>query len=221
MTEPAPPFSPVLIAGFVLRPLPPALLQPLLDLSMTLLRRRHPDLFERLSGIETPTVMIDPLDLPLRFILHADAAHPTLRAIADTDETPEDVTATIRGPLLSLIDLLEGRIDGDALFFTRELRFDGDTEAVVALRNAVDGAEVDLVEDVLSLLGPASRPARHALSLGQRLARRFARDLDLLRAAVVAPADRRAEAQAADLKRLEQKVATLDKASRRSRRAVP
>ncbi|GAB6052952.1 hypothetical protein JCM17960_17720 [Magnetospira thiophila] len=221
MSETAPPFSPVLLAGFVLRPLPPRLLQPLLDLSMTLLRRRHPDVFERLSGMAVPLVLIDPIDLPLRFLLHADPQAPRLTALGDGSEVPEGVTATIGGPLLVLIDLLEGRIDGDALFFTRQLHFGGDTEAVVALRNALDGAEIDLVADVLSVLGPAARPARHALSLGQRLMRRFARDLDLLRSAALAPAERRADTQAADLRRLELKVADLDKAARRTRRSAP
>jgi len=61
-----------------------------------------------------------------------------------------------------LIDLLEGRLDGDALFFSRELTVEGDTEAVLLLRNAVDSDEVDLFEDLLSVLGPLAGPLRFA-----------------------------------------------------------
>jgi predicted lipid carrier protein YhbT len=39
------------------------------------------------------------------------------------------------------MQLLEGKLDGDALFFSRDLVVDGDTEAVVMLRNIIDGAE--------------------------------------------------------------------------------
>jgi len=41
-----------------------------------------------------------------------------------------------------MIELLEGRADGDALFFSRTLTVEGDMEAVVALRNAIDGSEI-------------------------------------------------------------------------------
>ncbi len=215
-----PPLTPVLIAGFALRPLPPVLLQPLLAVAMRLLQRRHPGVFERLSGVARPLFLVDPIDLPLRFVLDPDPLTPRLTALGEEDPPPDDVTATVRGPLLALIDLLEGRIDGDALFFSRQLTLEGDTEAVVALRNAVDGAEIDLVEDVLSALGPARRPARRALGLAAGVLDRFARDMETLRGAVVAPAMRKADTQAAALRRLEDKVASLDKAQRRQRRAT-
>ena len=95
--------------------------------------------------------------------------------------------AAIRGALKTLVDLLEGRLDGDALFFSRELAIEGDTEAVVALRNAVDDAEIDLAEDVLSVLGPASRPAGWALSGAQAIFTRAERDLNALGDALNAP----------------------------------
>lgn len=64
---------------------------------------------------------------------------------------------------MSLIDLVEGRVDGDALFFSRKLHISGDTEAVVALRNIVDGAEIDLVSDFASAFGMFSGPAEQIL----------------------------------------------------------
>ncbi len=48
--RPVPPLSPVLLAGVALRPLPPALFQPVLGIAMAIMRRRHPGAFERLSG---------------------------------------------------------------------------------------------------------------------------------------------------------------------------
>ncbi len=196
-----PPLSPVLLAGFAIRPLPLALLQPVLDAAMALVRRRHPDVFERLLGLETPVYRIDPVDLPFDFILCPDPAAPKLTAIpGDRPDCTEDrVTAIIRGPLLRLIELLEGRMDGDAMFFSRDLVIEGDTEVVVALRNAVDGAEIDLTADILSLFGPFAGPVRAAVNTANRIASRAARDLETLRDAVLAPSMRRHDAQEAKL----------------------
>ena len=51
--------------------------------------------------------------------------------------------AYIKGNLDILLNLLEGRIDGDALFFTRGLVITGDTAAIVGLRNTLDREEID------------------------------------------------------------------------------
>ena len=124
------------------------------------MRRRHPAVFDRLSSLSDSQLLIDPVDLPFVFLLRF-GPHPSLTAIDDPDAIEAvEATASIRASLPKLIDLLEGRVDGDALFFSRELIIEGDTEVVVALRNAVDGADIDLMTDVLSPLGPLARPAR-------------------------------------------------------------
>lgn len=56
--------------------------------------------------------------------------------------------------MLGLIGLIDGSYDGDALFFSRDLVVEGDVEAVLALRNAIDDAGVDLVTDTAAMLGP-------------------------------------------------------------------
>jgi len=154
----APPPLPVMLAGLALGPVPPVLLQPGASLAMAFAMRRHPGLFERLEELGDRTVLIDPVELPVRFMLRAGGGAPTLTVIGREDGVEAD--ATIRGPLLGLIDLLEGRLDGDALFFSRALAIEGDTEAVVALRNAIDDAEIDLLEELLAPLGPFSGAAR-------------------------------------------------------------
>ncbi len=172
------PFSPVLLAGIAARPLPPVLLQPFLDTAMAALSRCHPRMFDRLSGLDNPTFLIDPTDLPLVFLLEAVPEQPKLKALRQADER---AAAVIRGPLMTLINLAEGRLDGDALFFSRGLVIEGDTEAVVALRNAVDDSDIDLAEDILSSLGPFAVPVRRALELGRRVYARMSDDLDLLK----------------------------------------
>ncbi|MFQ5958423.1 MAG: SCP2 domain-containing protein [Alphaproteobacteria bacterium] len=221
MTEtlhPPPPLSPVLLAGFALRPLPPAMLRPFLAAAMTAIYRRHPDVFGRLKTLGDADFLIDPVDLPFNLLLRPGAAPPVLAPVGDGDDVGKP-TAIICGPLLALIDLLEGRLDGDALFFSRDLVIEGDTEAVLTLRNAVDSGEIDVAEDLLSLLGPISAPARHMLAVGGAVFARAARDLETLRASLVAPVVRRCDLQATDLCELEERVAELQRELRRRKPA--
>ncbi|TCS62136.1 ubiquinone anaerobic biosynthesis accessory factor UbiT [Varunaivibrio sulfuroxidans] len=178
-----PPFTPVLLAGIAARPLSPRLLQPLVDRAFRRFHQTQPDLFDRLSQLSDPTYFIDPCDLPFAFILDADGAGANVEV---THEKTRPTAATIRGPLMSLLDLLEGRIDGDALFFSRTLTIEGDTEAVLALRNAVDGAEVNLIETILPSFGPLSRPLHGLAHAGGRLFERARRDLELLQSSLLA-----------------------------------
>ena len=212
----APPFSPVLLAGFAVRPFPLALLQPPLNAAMAAIARRHPTMFERLQDLDDPRFLIDPVDLPFFFVLRPNPSGPSLRAVRFSPDESE-VTALIRGPLLTLIDLLNGRIDGDAMFFSRDLEIEGDTEAVVALRNAVDGAEIDLLGDLLSPLGPLAGPARRVAGLAGAVFSRASRDLEELRAAFIAPAMRRAEAQDSLSNDLEGKVKDFSHPRRRAK----
>ncbi len=216
----ASPFSPALLAGFAMRPLPLALLQPLLNAAMAALGRRHPGLFDRLEGLDDPRFLIDPVDLPFFFVLRPDSAGPSLRAVK-TPPDESEVTAYIRGPLLTLIDLLEGRIDGDAMFFSRDLEIEGDTEAVVALRNAVDGAEIDVLGDLLSPLGLLAGPARRAAGLAGAVFSRAAKDLEELRTAFIAPAMRHGEAQDAASKDREGKAKAESDPRRRAKTGIP
>jgi len=217
-----PPLSPVLVAGVALRPMPLAFLQPVLDAAMVVMRRRHAGLFARLADLAGTTFLIDPVDLPFCFLLRAA---PTASRLVAVDKSGGEAapTATIRGPLVVLIRLLEGKLDGDALFFSRDLVVEGHTEAVVMLRNAIDGAGIDLLEDMLSALGPLARPVEIMATGAAAVLARAERDLGLLARALLAPVADRYEGQAAEIRELRATVAELsrklDESSRRGRAA--
>jgi predicted lipid carrier protein YhbT len=208
-----PPFSPVLLTGLLLRPLPLAPLQALLEVAFTTMRRRYPRVFARMADEGEPSFLIDPVDLPFAFRLHFRKAGPRLTVVRDKNAAGS--VATIRGPFLTLLTLLEGRIDGDALFFSRELVVEGDTEAVVALRNAVDGAGIELTRDLPAILGPLAGPARGALTLAQRLYGRVDQDLTRVHAAITAPLHHRHAAAEARLGCVEQRIEVLARAVER------
>jgi predicted lipid carrier protein YhbT len=208
-----PPFSPVLIAGLMMRPLPIAPLQPALRVAAEVMQRRHPGVFDRLGALDGTAILIDPIDLPFCLVMSFDAGGLGLRAAAAEAET--DASATIRGSLIDLIALIEGRQDGDALFFSRALTIEGDTEAIVMLRNALDGEEIDVIADLASVFGPLSRPAVRLARGAESLLGRLVSDLDTLHSAVLAPAARRAATVGAALDRLDDRVATIEKRVRR------
>ena len=214
---PFPPLSPVLIAGLALRPLPPRLLQPFLDHALDRVLERHPDLFDRLAAVTAPIYLIDVIDLPFGLVL--TVRPPGLRLVRRGAGAGAVPSATIRAALITLLDLMQSRLDGDALFFSRDLAVEGDTEAVVALRNAIDAADLDLVEEMLGLLGPLAHPVRHLLIRGEAVFRAATADLETLRQAAVAPVMRRSEAAALRLDDLERQVAELRR--RRPREARP
>jgi len=135
------------------------------------LGRRHPSLFARLAEHTNKVFLIDPTDLPIVFRLVPDPARPRLDVLRNGGNETWD--ARIAGPLAGFLGLVHGAFDGDALFFSRDLVIEGNTEAVLALRNAIDNEEIDLAAEVPALFGPlgplAERPARRLLTIAEGL----------------------------------------------------
>jgi predicted lipid carrier protein YhbT len=117
---------------------------------------RHAGLFERLGDHTASTYLIDPMNLPIVLVLKPDPQMPQLRAYW-RDAAPK-ADCCISGNFLTLIALVDGRRDGDAVFFSRDLLVTGDIDAVVTLRNALDDLDLTLVQDIVSSAGPLRRP---------------------------------------------------------------
>lgn len=211
--RPTPPLSLALLLGAPFRTLPVGMVQPWLSLGVMAVRRRHPTIFDRLDRFSGTSYVIDPIDLPFSFLLRPDRRSPSLKALRRNDEAMRTATATIRGPFGALFLLLQGRSDGDALFFSRSIVIEGDTEAVLALRNALDDAEIDLLADVISLVGPFGGGARRFLERVNRRVAGAATDLKTIHIATLQPLTSRVE-------RLERTIAALktDSGSERPRR---
>lgn len=140
--------------------------------------QRHPGLFDRLGPHSCKAIGIAPTDVPVIFVLMPDRDSPRVE-VRRADAAPS-CDALIVGPIFALVDMAEGRLDGDALFFSRDIRIEGDVEAVLALRNALDGEGLDLVSEAAAPLG--------TLAAGPELVAR--RCLDLLRSTLrTAPAE--------------------------------
>jgi O2-independent ubiquinone biosynthesis accessory factor UbiT len=146
----------------LLLPLP--ITEAIANLAYQRVMSRHPALFERMDDHRDRLFCFAPTDWPVAFL-----ARPSGKAIA-VKRKPLQATAdvTVEAPFGVLLRLLQGDADGDALFFSREIRVTGDMEALLALRNSLDDARVDLVEDVFGRGSPLASFLRSTL---ERLAR--------------------------------------------------
>lgn len=122
-----------------------------LTLALRRVARRRPEVFERLGEAGDVVFIVAPTDLPVAFRLRPAQGSGEVRVIPD-DEVPPHA-ARISGPLLTLLALFDGRCDADSAFFSRRIRVDGDTRAVVALHNTLEAAELTLAD----LLGVGPR----------------------------------------------------------------
>lgn len=138
-------------------------LQAILQQIVSGVARRQSAVFERLGPHCRSTYLIDPVNLPIVLLLKPDPANPQLRA-AWRGKAP-GADCRIAGTLQTLLALVDGRGDGDASFFSRDLTVEGNIDAVVTLRNALDDLDVTLVEDILSASGPLRGPLEAVLRL--------------------------------------------------------
>jgi len=151
------------IPSLLLAAAPLAVIQPILGHIAAHVAKNRPELFARLGPHARKRFLIDPTDLPFVLVLTPRAELPLLTVHRRHAHPPSD--AGIAGTFFNLLEMIDGSVDGDALFFSRALRVTGDTEAVVALRNALDDFEGSALESVVGSFGPLTQPATLALSL--------------------------------------------------------
>ncbi|MFQ5566735.1 MAG: SCP2 domain-containing protein, partial [Paracoccaceae bacterium] len=156
---PIPLFPP--IGARLLAPLPAGPLSLVLGRVARTVAERHPAMFARLGPHAAKRFLIDPTDLPFCFLIRPLPARPRIEAQRRAAAAAWD--CRIAGPLAALLGMVHGTYDGDALFFSRDIVIEGDTEAALALRNAIDDAELDLYAEAAAGLGAAGRLAGRRL----------------------------------------------------------
>jgi len=219
----APPFTPILLASLALQPLPVKLFTPIAARILKKIELSYPDIFDRLKPLGSCQFSIVPTDFHCHFYVSLENGAAQISVLPkgqSIDQPVGTVTATISGPLLSLLKLLEGRVDGDALFFSRELTVEGDTEAVLTLRNAVDSADISLEKMLTSRSRRLQPIAQKAVSGLAALYQRAQDDLELVHRSLLAPLSRQLSLQDNDLDRHEDQIRQLQAENRKLKAAV-
>ncbi len=206
MLHPRAPTPLVAMASLV----PPAILARMVAVLSRSIRRRHPDLIHAFARLEPAVVHVELVDLPMRFAIAFGCGRMDLRLLRGTATAPPD--ATIRGGLDALIDLLEGRIDGDTLFFARKLQITGSTAVIVAVRNTLDREEISVRDEIAASFGPLQTPARGIARRVDLLAGHLAAAHARLHAHDAVPDSNVAELDAlrAEVKAMGTRIAKLD-----------
>lgn len=125
----------------------------------------RPSFGARLSEYTGKRFAIDPIDCPFAFVVTPHTQGADVETVRDLSATPYD--ARIKAPLIVLMGMVDGTYDGDALFFSRDLMIEGDTSAVLALRNALEDAEFDpgsVIGLPEAVKGPFNRACEVALA---------------------------------------------------------
>ncbi|PTW61004.1 putative lipid carrier protein YhbT [Breoghania corrubedonensis] len=133
-------------------------LEMVLTRALRALADRRPELFERLGVHSRCVFVVRPTDLDFAFSVVPHRWQGRVSVVRP--ETRGDVH--IEGPLLRLLGLLDGSLDGDALFFNRVISVSGRTDALLALRNAIEEAEL-APSDLLGVSGRVGRFADAAI----------------------------------------------------------
>jgi len=205
--------SPLLIAGWLLKPLPIAPLNFLLRRVAARIQDNHPAILARLAVLSGTDFLICPTDLPHAIRLHIGADHIDCQ-IEEAFDGPADVT--IAGPFLFLIDLMDGKRDGDALFFSRSLTVTGNTEALLTLRNAIDSDDIDLRSEILAPLGLLKNPAEAMLNRGSQFYHILSRHMKRMNHALIQPLSHRCDGLEQENQALREKMTALEKSLRKT-----
>lgn len=127
-------------------------LRPPVELALTAALRRvarlRPEVFERLGVAADAAFVLQPTDFPVAFRLTPTAERGRVRVVRRGEGAP--FAARISGPLATLLAMFDGSGDADSAFFSRRIKVEGDTQALVALHNTLEAAELTLA-DILGL----------------------------------------------------------------------
>ncbi len=202
---------PILLARSSLTWLPAPVLARATGLLLRRIGRTYPRLFRNLTAAPPRVVGIEPTDLPYRFVLRFGGVPPALDVVRGDMGR---VDAGVRGPLAELIAMLEGRLDGDALFFTRTIQVTGDSETVVTLRNLVDREGLDVLAVATGIFGPFNKLARRGVFVAERrltaLHRRLAAVHEALHEGRPEQRTQSGDRTTADVRDLTQRMARLE-----------
>lgn len=112
----------------------------------------HGYVIDRMAEYAPVYMVMEPRDLPISFFVHFSSNKLDIQVIEKGAYTSQD-PIIISAKLATFISILEGNLDGDALFFSRELSITGDTTSIVALRNILEAESIDINEDIKKTFG--------------------------------------------------------------------
>lgn len=203
-----PPFSPVLIAGLLTQPMPLYIVDKVLEHITVNLQKNHPSIIERLQIIEDKKFLISPTDLPFAIII--TFLKNEIISVATKDENIE-TDVKIYGSISSLVKMLNGEVDGDALFFSRDLTIEGDTEALLALRNSMDADDINILYEMLDSFGILGSIIEKFIKPAKKVHGKIADNMNIIKDSILGSVMEDLESQEAYLDKINEKISKFQK----------
>lgn len=209
-----PSFSPELLLRPVMRLLPDMIVRSAITQRLCGFHRDYPGIAARLSDIQGAVFEINVIEFPYPIYLGiGSGGEIQIRYGAHEDKPDVRVSGTLHG----FVRMLDGTDDGDALFFSRSLRIEGDTEALLTLRNAMDSENVDFLR--LLVPSPLHAAAKRLSAPLRSLIKAAQEDLDVIADSIRGSVERRCQAlevrQQENSQKIQQVELSLDKQNRR------
>ena len=127
--------------------------------------QQHPDAAERLESIYGTRFLVTITNLPFRCLITVFSRHV---AVDCNLRYPPSADVCVSGNYQALAQIFEGDADADSLFFSRDIQIQGNIEALVTLRNALDNEEINIVSELTPHFGRFAGVANEALQLVNR-----------------------------------------------------
>lgn len=187
-----------------LKSIPKLPLQVSVSYALRQMERAHSAIFAKVLEQGEFTYLIKPTDLPFNFYFVIAKENPGIRIISK--ESPLTADATITASLQSLCEMLEGRLDGDAAFFSNNLIIEGSTLAVVTLRNAIEAEPVNIVTDLSKSFGFFSKYIESIFSKLLNKYREYNNNLHKLLEAILSESKLQSQIHSAQISQLREEI---------------
>jgi predicted lipid carrier protein YhbT len=178
-------FSATLLLGMLAKNIPLKVWQPFLQKSIDVMNKKYPRVFHKVKDEQTGNsfdFVIDAIDLPFLFYMKPSPEAPILMAFRRGEDVSS--SAVIKGELVNLLKMFEGKVDGDAAFFSKTLVIQGSTVAVLALRNAIDSEDMNIIEDLSDVFVPFQKYFKLFSSFAIKRYNSFQNNLDIISDAI-------------------------------------
>ncbi len=206
-----PEFNSALLFGMLSEPF---ICKPILQTGINKLTKlflqQHPKVITKMAEFSPARLVLVPADMPFCFFVEFTKDSLQINIIDSNAYSGSNLTI-VTASLEVFIKMLEGDLDGDALFFSRQLMVEGDTTIVVALRNILEAESVNIKKDVNETLGVFAAPFNFFINLACVIYNDIDDNLSSVKSSIVSKLDQQIISQSSKHEQLVEEVKKLDK----------
>lgn len=206
-----PDFKPSLLLGILAKPIARGpILQNAINRLTKLFIQKHPKVITKMAEYTPARLVLIPSDMPFCFFVEFTKDNMQINIIDQNAFDGKNLTC-ITASLELFIKMLEGNLDGDALFFSRQLTVAGDTTIIVALRNILEAENVNIKTDIDETFGVFSGAFHLVNNLLCAIYKGIDTNFDIVKSSIVDKLDQKVTHNASKHNKLEDKFKKLDK----------